>query len=137
MAFKLDIYTPQGVVVESLECKELSIPTTSGEIDVLEGHTQLITRLDTGLLKAKVGDNRSRSFTMTTGLCKVLGEQVTILSNTTEKAEEIDVERARSAKSKAESRLQNVEALSSIERIKFQRKLDRANVRIKLAEFNK
>ena len=62
---------------------------------------------------------------------------MTILSSTSEKAEEIDVERAKAAKAKAESRLKDVDSLTDVDYIKFRNKLDRANVRLKLAELNK
>jgi F-type H+-transporting ATPase subunit epsilon len=134
--FKLNIYTPNGVVINGLECSELTIPTTTGEINVLKDHTHVLTELDTGILLAKtaMGD---RHFSMTSGLAKVLGQEITILSTTSEKAEDIDIERAKSAKAKAESRLSEIDKLSSIEQIKFKRKLDRANIRIKLRELNK
>ncbi len=74
---------------------------------------------------------------MTSGLAKVLGDEVTILSSTSEKAEEIDVERAKSAKAKAESRLKKTETLTDADFLKFQAKLERANVRLKLADLNK
>lgn len=134
--FKLNIFTPNGVVVKELACDELIIPTKTGEINVLKDHTHLISELSTGMLVAK-SSSGNRHFSVTSGLAKVLGEEVTILSSTSEKAEEIDVERAKSAKSKAESRLKNMEALTDSDFLKFQAKLERANVRLKLADLNK
>ena len=134
--FKLNIYTPNGVVVKDLACDELFIPTQNGEINVLKDHTHLITELGSGVLLAK-GTSGDRHFAVHAGLAKILGTEVTILSSTSEKAEAIDVERAKAAKAKAESRLQNMEALTDVDYLKFQAKLTRANVRIKLAELNK
>lgn len=134
--FKLNIFTPNGVVVKELACDELLVPTQTGEINVLKDHTHLISELGTGVVVAKAASG-NRHFSVTAGLAKILGQEVTILSSTSEKAEEIDVERAKSAKAKAESRLKEVEKLTNTDFIKFQRKLERANIRIKLAELNK
>lgn len=134
--FKLNIYTPNGVVVKDLACDELLVPTQGGEINVLKDHTHVITELGSGLLTAK-SSSGDRHFAVHAGLAKVLGTDVTILSSTSEKAEEIDLERAKSAKAKAESRLKDMEALTDVDYLKFQAKLDRANVRIKLADLNK
>lgn len=135
--FKLNIYTPNGVVVKDLACDELLIPTQNGEINVLKDHTHIITELGSGKLTAKMSAGSERHFAVHEGLAKVLGTEVTILSTTSEKAEEIDLERAKSARSKAESRLKNMEALTDEDYLEFQAKLERANVRIKLAELNK
>lgn len=134
--FKLNIYTPNGVVINGMKCDELTIPTTSGEINVLKDHTHVLSEVDTGVLTAKT-DMGDRHFTMTSGLVKVLGEEITVLSTTSEKAEDIDIERAHAAKAKAQSRLSELDKLTSIDQIKFRRKLERADIRIKLAEFNK
>jgi F-type H+-transporting ATPase subunit epsilon len=131
--FLLNIYTPNGVVIKSLKCSELTIPTVRGEINVLPGHTHVLTELDTGIMTAKTESN-NRHFSMTAGLCKILGDNITILSTTSECAEDIDVDRAKSAKSKAESRLQGNEVLTDVDLIKYQRKLQRANTRLRLAE---
>ena len=131
--FLLNIYTPNGVVIRDLKCLELIIPTVRGEINVLPGHTHVLTELDTGVLTAKT-DGSTRNFSMTAGLCKVLGDKITILSTTSERAEDIDIERAKVAKAKAESRLKGTDPLTDVEVIKFQRKLQRANTRLRLAE---
>lgn len=134
--FKLNIFTPHGVVIRNLECNELVIPTTQGEINILKDHTHIISEIDTGVLSAKTA-NSTRYFSMTSGLVKVLGEDITILSTTAEKSEDIDMDRARNAKAKAESRLSEMDKISSSEQVKFKRKLDRANLRIKLKDLHK
>lgn len=129
--FNLNIFTPNGVVVNSLSCNELMIPTEMGVINVLKGHTHLITELDTGMLTAKLENGQARHFSIAGGLCKVLGNTVTILAKTSEAPETIDLQRAQAALHKAESRLKD--GLVSVEQIKFQRKVERAKARIKAA----
>lgn len=132
-AFKLNLYTPSGVVVRDLHCESLIIPTESGMINVLKGHTHVLSKLGTGILVATT-DMGKRHFSCTAGLVKVLKDTVTILSYTSEKPEQIDIERAKSAEAKANSRLQGKESLSEEQYIKFRRKLDRAKLRIDLSK---
>ena len=128
--FKLNIFTPQGVVVDGYSCDELTIPTETGMINVLKGHTHLISEIGTGIMTAKVG-GQTRHFTLAGGLCKVLGDTVTLLAKTSETSDVIDQERAKSALAKAESRMKD--GVQSAAVIKYQRKIERAKARIKAA----
>jgi len=132
-AFKLNLYTPKGVIVKDLECNDIVIPTVRGDINILPDHTHILTELGTGILTARTATG-TRHFLVTAGLCRVLKDTVTILSFTSEKSEEIDVERAKATKKKAEERLAGkAESLTDIDLIKFRRKLERAETRLKLA----
>ena len=104
-SFNLDVFTPNGIVVQKLECESLTIPTVRGEINVLPQHTHIVTELATGVLTAKTKSG-DRHFSMTAGLCKLLGETVTILSSTTERAEDIDIERAKAAQQKSRIKIE-------------------------------
>lgn len=131
-AFKLNLYTPKGVVIKDLECNDIVIPTVRGEINILPEHTHILTELSTGILTAKTPMGL-RHFSVTAGLCRVLQDTVTILSFTSERAEDIDLERARSAKAKAHDRLSGKETLTDVDLIKFRRKMERAELRLRLA----
>jgi len=130
--FKLNIFTPNGIIIKGLNCESFIVPTINGEINLLPGHINLISELATGVLSAKTSMG-SRNFSMTAGLLKVIGNEVNVLSTTSETAEQIDIERANAAKAKAESRLSGKEALTDVQTLKFQRKLERAKMRIHLA----
>ncbi len=131
-AFKLNLYTPKGVVVKDLECSDIIIPTVRGEINILPEHTHILTELGNGILTAKTAMG-PRHFSVTAGLCRVLKDSVTILSFTSEKVEDIDMERAKAAKAKAMDRLSGKESMSDVDLIKFRRKLERAEMRLRLA----
>lgn len=130
-AYKLNLYTPEGVVVKGLECESLLIPTCRGQINVLAEHTHFLTELDTGILTAKTASGEY-NFSVTAGTCKILGGEVTILSFTSESAEKIDLDRAKRAKEKAEQKLKGSDSLSDSDLVKYRRKLERAEMRIKL-----
>lgn len=131
-AFKLNLYTPKGVVIRDLECNDIVIPTVRGEINILPEHTHILTELSTGILTAKTPMG-TRHFSVTAGLCRVLKDTVTVLSFTSERAEDIDIERAKSAKAKAHDRLSGKESLTDVDLIKFRRKMERAELRLRLA----
>jgi F-type H+-transporting ATPase subunit epsilon len=127
--FNLNIYTPNGVVVEGLSIDEASIPTATGIINVLKGHTHLISEIGTGILEARAGGSK-QSFTLAGGLCKVLGNDITIVAKSAESSDSIDVERAKAAQTKAGEKLASGEV--STEVLKYQRKIARAKNRIKI-----
>ena len=131
-SFKLNLYTPKGVVIKDLECNDITIPTVRGQINVLPEHTHILTELSTGILTAKTPMG-TRHFSVTAGLCRVLKDTITILSFTSERAEDVDIERAKAARAKATDRLSGKEALSDVELIKFRRKLEPAELRLRLA----
>lgn len=130
--FNVNIFTPSGIIVKGLACNTLIVPTIRGEVNILKGHTHIVSELSTGILtlKTDIGD---RHFSLTSGLVKILGSEVTVLSKATELKDQIDIERAQNAKAKAESRLRGEQALNSVEFVKFHRKLERAKARIRLA----
>jgi F-type H+-transporting ATPase subunit epsilon len=131
-AFKLNLFTPKGTVVKGIECSEITVPTVRGEINILPDHTHILTELGTGVLTAKTTDGSVRHFSVTAGLCRVMQDAVTILSFTSERPQDIDVERAKAARAKAASRLAGESNLSDVELIKFRRKLERADMRLRL-----
>jgi F-type H+-transporting ATPase subunit epsilon len=131
-AFKLNLFTPKGVVIKDLEANDIVIPTVRGEINILPEHTHILTELSTGLMTVKTPMG-TRHFTVTAGLCRVLKDTVTVLSFTSERADEVDLERAKSAKAKATDRLSGKEPISDVDLIKFRRKLERAELRIRAA----
>ncbi len=128
--FKLSVLTPNGVVVKNLECSDLIIPTVRGEINVLPDHTHILTELSTGVMSVKTSGEK-RHFHVTHGLCKVLKDEVSILAITSEKAEDIDLDRAKMAQKKAQEMLAGKESLSDEQLLKYQRKLSRAAARLR------
>jgi F-type H+-transporting ATPase subunit epsilon len=128
---KLDLLTPGGVVVKNLECTDVKVPTYNGVIDVLEHHTQYLTQLGPGILEAKTAEG-VRHFAVTHGICKVVGDKVSVLSITAETPETVDLDRAKKAEQKSKDKLAAVNQLDSIEMLKYQRKLERAKVRMTL-----
>jgi F-type H+-transporting ATPase subunit epsilon len=102
-ALTLELVTPEREVVRE-SVAEVHFPGAEGYLGVLPGHTPLLTAMGIGTLSYRKGTER-HYLSVAGGLAEVLPERVTILADAAERPEEIDVERARAALSKAEERL--------------------------------
>lgn len=101
---KLEIVTPDRVVV-SEEVDYVGVPGVMGQFGVLKNHIPYLAALSIGTLYYKKGSEIKYVF-ISGGFAEVDGDSITILAESAERAEEIDVERARKAKERAEKRLQ-------------------------------
>jgi len=100
---QLEIVTPDRLLLKA-EVDELQIPGKNGYLGILPGHAPLITELQIGEISYRQ-EKTIHYLSVAWGYCEVLPDQVTVLAETAEKAEEIDVNRALSAKERAEKRL--------------------------------
>ena len=127
--FQLEIVTPERLVVQDTVV-EVQIPGKNGYLGILPGHAPLITELSVGEITYRV-NGFTHYLAVAWGFAEVLPTKVTILAETAERAEEIDVERARRAKEQAEKILQ-----SNAPDIDYPRTLDalkRAEARLDVA----
>lgn len=136
--YTVDILTPSKIVAKNIPAESLLIPTIRGQINVLQDHTHIVSKLDTGMMSVFGGpDYGDRHFSISTGVCKILDNKITILANTSEESTDVNVERAKIALKNAEDKLKNTEGLSLEEVEKYQRKVERAKLRIQLGEFTR
>lgn len=136
--FTVDLLTPEKVIAKDIPAESLIIPTIRGQINVLPHHTHIINRLSTGVLSIFGGaDDPDRHFSVTYGICKVLEDKVIIMSHTSEENHEVDVERAQRALDNAQSHLNSEEPMTDDEVEKYRRKVDRAHLRMQLAQTKK
>jgi F-type H+-transporting ATPase subunit epsilon len=101
--FQLEIVTPEKKVVATA-AEEVQIPGKNGYLGVLPGHAPLITELAIGEIVYRAG-GQEQKLAVAWGFAEVLPDKVTILAETAERPNEIDVERARKAKDRAEKLL--------------------------------
>lgn len=136
--YTVDVLTPDAIIAKDVPAENLLVPTERGQINVLKDHTHIITNLSTGMLSVFGGaDDPDRFFTITTGVCKVLENKITILVNVAEEAHDVDKSRAQEALKNAQSRLSSADGLSDEEIIKYRRKVERAQLRIQLSDFTR
>ena len=123
---KLDIVTPSRKIVEGAEVESVRLPGAKGELEVLPGHTDLLTLLSTGPLSFSHG-GQQRVYAISYGFAEVRGDKVLVLAETAEDAKDIDKARAATAEKRALEALTGV--LTEGEFRKQQFKLQRAIVR--------
>ena len=112
--FKLEIVTPERKVVDTA-AEEVQIPGKNGYLGVLPGHAPLITELAVGEISYREAATEQK-LAVAWGFAEVLPDKVTILAETAEKPSDIDVERARKAKQRAEQRLTSGDTAVDVER---------------------
>ena len=127
--FLLRIVTPDRQIVRE-DVEEAQIPGKEGYMGILPSHAPLISELKVGEISYRRG-REVRHLAVTWGFVEVLPEQVTVLAETAERAEEIDVARAQAAKERAERLLKNPKPDTDIARATVA--LERALVRLQVA----
>jgi F-type H+-transporting ATPase subunit epsilon len=98
--FELELVTPERQLIKE-QVEEAQIPGKDGYLGVLPGHAALLTELGTGYMYYVAGGRR-RYVSIHGGFAEVLPDRVRLLANASERAEEIDVERARRALERAQ-----------------------------------
>jgi F-type H+-transporting ATPase subunit epsilon len=101
----LEIATPERLLVKE-QVNEIQIPGKEGYLGILPGHAALLSQLGTGFLSYTAG-NRKRYLSIHGGFVEVLPNQVRVLANIAERAEEIDIERARKDLQSAHEQVMN------------------------------
>jgi F-type H+-transporting ATPase subunit epsilon len=126
----LEIVTPEKLAFSGT-IDEVTCPGSEGEFGVLRGHASLLSAIKFGELSF-VKDGKRTSYAVTTGYAEVTGSKVTVLVETAERADQIDVERARRAKETAEQKMAKF-AKEDPEFEKAKIALERAESRLKIA----
>jgi F-type H+-transporting ATPase subunit epsilon len=127
--FQLEIVTPEKKVVDTV-AEEVQIPGKNGYLGILPGHAPLITELAVGEITYRENAAEQR-LAVAWGFAEVLPDKVTILAETAERPSEINVERARESKERAEQRLTSGENSVDVERALDA--LKRAETRLEVA----
>lgn len=134
-AIQLVIVTPQRQLL-SQSVSEVTLPGADGELGVLPGHAPLITELGIGELRYKKSDGSvSEPIAIIRGFSEVLPNRVTVLAETAEFAEEIDIDRAKAALERAEKRIAAGTGTQEMDWDRATAALQRAMVRLKVAEY--
>jgi F-type H+-transporting ATPase subunit epsilon len=128
---RLELVTPERLLL-SEEVDEVILPGYEGEFGVLPEHTQYLAILNIGVLRYRKG-SETRRIALGGGFAEVTPERVVVMADTAERAEEIDVERARRARERAEAALKEL-SLDDETYAKAYAALQRAMVRMAAGE---
>jgi F-type H+-transporting ATPase subunit epsilon len=103
---RLELVTPQRLLV-SEDVDEVVAPGHEGEFGVLPEHTFYLATLAIGVLRYRKG-GEVHKIAVGGGFAEVSPGRVVVMADVAEKAEEIDVERARQARERAEASLKDI-----------------------------
>lgn len=131
----LRIVTPERSLV-SEQVDEVVLPGVEGYLGALPGHTPLLTSLKIGEIKYRSA-GAWRFLAVSWGFVEILPDRVTVLADVAEKAEEIDVERAKKKAESEEAKLRNPDADFLQAQMALEKALVRMQVAAKAAPFPK
>ncbi|MEO5936114.1 MAG: F0F1 ATP synthase subunit epsilon [Terriglobales bacterium] len=130
---QVEIVTPEHLVVDD-EASELTMPGKNGYLGILPGHAPLITELSVGEISYRNAAGQMRFLAVAWGFAEVLPNKVTILAETAEKAEDIDVARAERARVEADAALKAAAGKSEGDYSLLEADLARASTRIAVSK---
>ncbi len=128
---RLELVTPERLLL-SEEVDEVIAPGYEGEFGVLPEHTQYLSILNIGVLRYRKA-GQLHKVALGGGFAEVTPERVVVMAETAERAEEIDLERARRARERAEASLKTL-AMDDESYTAAAAALQRAIVRISAGE---
>lgn len=126
----VSVVTPDGPVLED-DFEMVVCKAESGELGILPGHIPMVAPLEISAVRLKRG-NEQEKLAVSGGFVEVRPDKVTILAQAAERAEDIDVHRARLAKERAEKRLQSKQ--ENIDLMRAELALKRAINRLKVSQ---
>jgi F-type H+-transporting ATPase subunit epsilon len=129
---QVSVVTPDGPVFEG-NAKMVSAKAKSGELGVLPGHIPLVAPLTISAVRVHDVDGKTQYVAVSGGFIEVRPEKVTILAEAAEVAGDIEVDRARAAKERAEKRLAGNKQ-DNVDSIRAEYALKRAINRIDIAD---
>ena len=128
---RLQIIMPERIKIDEM-IDLVVLPGVDGDFEILEGHAPFITKLRTGVMRIEK-KGKSEYYALHDGFISVENNHVVILSETCEGKSEINQERAKSAKERAEKRMTTKTTDSDIDFRRAEAALKKALTRIQIA----
>lgn len=128
MSLRCEIVSQDRKVFEG-EADIIVLPGMEGEMGILPHHAPLLTTLKFGVIKVRTKDHED-VFTVAGGVAEVQPDIVTILADSAENVEEIDVARAEDARRRAEDYLSQSAPMDTDALMKLEAALRRSNLRL-------
>lgn len=130
--FQLDIAAPDRVILSDTAVS-VQAPGVCGAFGVLANHAPLLSELSVGELRYRRENGQEIRLALNGGFLQVFNNQVTVLADSAERADEIDVERARRAREAARQALRdNPAGFTDDETLARQAALERATNRLRV-----
>nr|YP_009163582.1 ATP synthase CF1, subunit epsilon [Triparma laevis]BAS19036.1 ATP synthase CF1, subunit epsilon [Triparma laevis] len=131
MTINIRVITPDRIVC-STTAEEIILPSTTGQLGILDGHAPLITALDIGVLRIKM-DQKWTPMILFGGFAEIDQDQITILVNDVEEAASLKLDEVTAALEQATLAVENAE--TNREKIEASQNLKKASARVQAATF--
>ena len=133
--FGLKIIASDKVFYEG-RCRKLVIPAVDGERGILPNHENMVIAIAVGTARVQLGgEDEWRDVAVGTGFAEIVNNRVTLLVDTAERPEDIDIRRAREQQERAEEQMRQKQ--STQEYYHTQASLARAMNRLRVAQDKK
>ena len=132
--FGLRIISSDGIFYEG-RCRKLVIPASDGEMGILPNHENMVIALSIDIGKLEIQEGKWQEVALGGGFAEIVNNRVTLIVDTAERPEDIDVRRAREQRERAEEQLRQKQ--STQEYYHTQASLARAMNRLRLAQDKK
>lgn len=129
--FGLKIIASDRVFYEG-RCRKLTLPAPDGEFGILPNHENMVIAVTVGDARMEAEEGNWVDIAVGAGFAEVVNNRVTILVDTAERPEEIDVRRAEEAKERAEEQMRQKQSIQ--EYYRTQASLARAMNRLKVSQ---
>jgi F-type H+-transporting ATPase subunit epsilon len=129
---ELEIVSPVKQVYKG-NVRSVSAPGTLGSFQVLYNHAPMVSTFGIGIVKAETEDSGVIEYATSGGVFEVKKNKAIVLAETIESKDDIDYERAKQAKLRAEE-IMKLEDISKLEKERVKKDLQRAENRLKLFE---
>jgi|WetSurMetagenome_2_1015567.scaffolds.fasta_scaffold49063_3 F-type H+-transporting ATPase subunit epsilon len=126
---ELEIVSPVKSVYKGM-VKSVTAPGVMGEFQVLYNHAAMVSTLQIGIMKLENENGIETSFSTSGGILEVKANKISILADTIESKEEINVERAKKSLERGEKRLAEHE--ENLDRARAELSIMRAKNRLRL-----
>lgn len=126
----LRIITPEATLMQGVKTEAVVVPVVDGQLGILYNHAPMVSTLGLGVLRYKQGGQTKR-IAINGGFLELSANQITVLADSAEEAETIDIARAKEAKTRAEKRLR--ERVANLDRVRAEAALRRAMNRLRAA----
>lgn len=116
-------------------CRKLVIPAPDGEKGILPNHENMVIAIAVGIARMEIEEGKWQEVAVGTGFVEIVNNRVTLLVDTAERPEDIDVRRAEEQRERAEEQMRQKQSIQ--EYYHTQASLARAMNRLKLAQDKK
>lgn len=132
--FGLKIIASDKVFYEG-RCRNLVIPAPDGEVGLLPHHENMVIAIGVGIARMQVEEGEWSEIAVGTGFAEIVNNRVTLLVDTAERPEDIDVRRAQEQKERAQEQMRQKRSIQQY--YHTQASLARAMNRLRLAQDKK